>query len=96
MGFTGKYACYSFTAASIRQNAPQRPGVYALSNAREWIFIGEADDLQAILWAHLRESGTKLRAAGPTGFTFEVCDPAARQTLLARLIADLSPTCNGN
>ena len=40
-----------FTATSILKNAPASSGVYALSNAREWIFIGEASDIRARLLA---------------------------------------------
>jgi len=94
MAFTGKHSCYSFTFASIRQNAPSGSGIYALSNASRWIFIGDADDVQAALRSHLAEVGTKLRMAAPTGFTFELCDPAERAPRLARLIYELSPSCN--
>jgi hypothetical protein len=95
MSFTGKHSCYSFTGASIRQNAPPRPGVYALSNANRWLFVGSADDVQAALRAHLAEAGTALRAALPTGFTFEICEPVARAGMVARLIQELSPSCAG-
>jgi hypothetical protein len=68
--------------------------VYALSNAREWLFIGSADDVQAALRSHLAEIGTKLRTAEPTGFTVELCDSVERPERLARLIHELSPSCN--
>ena len=94
MGSMGKQHCHSFTAASIRQNAPPYSGVYALSNAREWVFVGEADDVQAALRSHLAAPGTQLRAAIPTGFTFELCRPAERSARVSRLILELSPRCN--
>ena len=94
MAFTGKHSCYSFSMASIRQNAPPLAGIYALSNAREWLFAGESDNVQESLRAHLGESGTRLREAAPTGFTFEICDPATRPARLARLMVELHPTCN--
>jgi hypothetical protein len=94
MAFTGRHSCYSFTTASIRQNAPQQSGIYALSNAREWLFAAESDNVQESLRGHLGEAGTRLRDAAPTGFTFEVCDLATRPARLARLIYDLHPTCN--
>jgi hypothetical protein len=94
LGFSGKFSCHSFTPASIRQNAPPLPGIYALSNAREWVFIAEANDVQAALRAHLSAPGTRLRTAGPTGFTVELCDGPARRERVARLILDLSPSCN--
>jgi hypothetical protein len=94
MSFVGKHSCYSFSPASIRQNAPPLPGIYALSNAREWLFAAESDNVQESLRIHLAEAGTRLRDAAPTGFTFEVCDPATRSTRLARLIHELNPSCN--
>jgi hypothetical protein len=94
MGSLGRQLCFSFTAASVRQNAPPRPGVYALSNAREWVFVAEADDVQAALRAHLSAPGTRLREASPTGFTYELCLPAERRARVARLILELAPSCN--
>jgi hypothetical protein len=94
MSFVGKHSCFSFTPASIRQNAPPLPGIYALSNAREWVFVGEAEDVQAALRAHLGAPGIRLRSAAPTGFTFELCGTTARHARIARLILELSPSCN--
>jgi hypothetical protein len=92
--FFGKSSCFSFTYASVRQNAPQCGGVYALSNSSEWLLIGAAEDMQAALHGHLMEVGTPLRSKRPTGFTFEVCDSEMRQALLNRLIAELHPACH--
>lgn len=39
----------SFTPVSVRANAPTASGIYGISNAREWIFIGETDNIQASL-----------------------------------------------
>lgn len=70
------------------------PGVYGLSNAREWIFVGAADDIQAALLGHLREVNTPLKSRVPTGFTFEICHPSQRAARVARLVIELSPVCN--
>jgi hypothetical protein len=43
----------SFTPISVRANAPTASGIYGISNAREWIFIGETDNIQASLFARL-------------------------------------------
>ena len=94
MSSLGKQNCFSFTPVSIRQNAPPSPGVYALSNARQWVCVGEADDVQAALRAHLSAPGTRLRAALPTGFTFELCQGSMRRARVERLILELSPACN--
>ena len=94
MAFQSKYRSYSFKPVSVKQNAPPLPGVYALSNATEWVLVGAADDVRAALRAHLNETGTRVRTAAPTGFSFEVCDSAAHARRLERLISELSPSCN--
>ena len=70
------------------------PGVYGLSNAREWVFVGAADDIQAALMVHLRECNTVLKSRAPTGFTFEVCHPSQSAARVSRLVKELSPVCN--
>jgi hypothetical protein len=85
---------YSFTLSSIRRNAPSSPGVYGISNADEWIFVGSGDDLRAALLAHLTSAGTSLLSRAPTGFAFETCTPGALSARLTRLVVELKPTCN--
>jgi len=92
--FFGKFTCFSFTYASVRQNAPNSSGVYAISNAIEWLFVCAADNLQSALHGHLLEVGTGLRSKRATGFTFELCDSGSRDALLNRLVAELRPACN--
>ena len=94
MSSLGKQNCHAFTTSSIRQHAPPASGIYALSNAREWIFVAGADDVQAALRDHLASPGTRLRSARPTGFSFELCRPAERRARVARLILELAPSCN--
>jgi len=50
-----RHSGYSFTAASIRQNAPSWGGIYGLSNAQAWIYIRAVDDIRAALLDHLNE-----------------------------------------
>ena len=70
------------------------PGVYGLSNAREWVFVGVADDIRATLMGHLQERNTALKSHAPTGFTFEICHPSQRAARLSRLVAEYAPVCN--
>lgn len=70
------------------------PGVYGLSNAREWVFVGIADDIRTALLVHLREANTTLKSRAPTGFTFEICHPSQRAARAIRLVTELSPVCN--
>jgi len=84
----------SFTAASVRAHAPPVSGVYGISNAAEWIYIGETDNIREALLEHLQSSGTPLLNRQPTGFVFEVCDRAARPARQDRLVFEYEPTGN--
>ena len=79
---------------AIQLYAPTTSGVYGISNAREWIYIGETDNIQDTLLAHLQQLGTSLMKRQPTGFVFEVCDGVRRQARQDRLVLEYEPTCN--
>ena len=70
------------------------PGVYGLSNAAEWVFVGVTDDRRSTLLSHLREGNTRLKSRIPTGFTFEICPPSQRAARVSQLVAELAPFCN--
>lgn len=84
----------ALTASSIRANAPAASGLYAISNAREWIYIGESDNIQAALLNVLQERDSALMKRQPTGFVFEMCAPAGRAARQDRLISEYEPVCN--
>ena len=84
----------SFSTSSIRSNAPSASGVYGITSAREWIYIGETDNIQAALLSHLRASDTSIMERQPTGFVFEVCDSGRRPGRLDRLVLEFEPSCN--
>lgn len=84
----------SFTVSSVREHAPALSGVYGISNAGEWIYIGETDDIQAALLNHLQELNTTLLRRRPTGFVFEVCNRAERPNRQDRLVFEYEPACN--
>jgi hypothetical protein len=83
-----------FTATGVRMYAPMASGVYGISNAREWIYIGETDDIQGALLTQLADTHTSLMKREPTGFVFEVCERAHRPARQDRLILEYEPTCN--
>ena len=93
MPFEG-YGGFTFSPVSVHRNAPSQAGVYGLSNAREWVFVGASYDIRATLMEHLGEGDTALKSRVPTGFTFEVCHPSQSATRLSRLVSELSPVCN--
>jgi predicted GIY-YIG superfamily endonuclease len=93
MSFT-ECAARSFTFVSVQKNAPESPGVYGLSNGREWIFIGEAANIRERLLEHLEEAGTALTNRKPTGFTFEKCSNNDRLSRQDALVRQFEPFCN--
>jgi excinuclease UvrABC nuclease subunit len=84
-----------FTSAGVFQHAPASPGVYGITNAAEWIYIGTSENLQDTLMRHIGEQGTPIAAHRPSGFVFETCSPAQLSTRLARLVLEYEPVCNG-
>jgi len=87
-------AARSFTIPSVRKNAPELSGVYGLSNAREWLFVGQGNNIRAKLLEHLNEVDTALMAQKPTGFAFELCPPAELIRRQDALVRELEPRCN--
>lgn len=86
-----RHSGYSFTAVSVKQNAPEWGGVYGLSNAQGWIYIHAVDDIRAALLDHLDERNLTPDFRSVTGFTFELCDGAERSQRCSRLIEELHP-----
>ncbi|HEY6345467.1 MAG TPA: hypothetical protein VIY49_28555 [Bryobacteraceae bacterium] len=82
-----------FSIGNVQKFAPPAPGVYGLSNAREWIYIGVSGNIRGSLLEHLEARSSQLMKRQPTGFVYEVCpgDECARQD---RLIQEYEPTCN--
>jgi excinuclease UvrABC nuclease subunit len=84
----------NFSTDAVHTYAPVTSGVYGISNSREWIYIGESDNIQNSLLNHLHEIKTALMKREPTGFVFEVCDQAHRASRQGRLVAEYGPSCN--
>ena len=83
-----------FMPAAVQMYAPTAPGVYGISNAREWIYIGAADNIRAALLAHFENLHTSIMERQPTGFVFELCDEAHRSSRQDRLVLEYEPTFN--
>jgi hypothetical protein len=82
------------TASGIREFAPAHAGVYGLSNSREWVYIGEADNLRESLLRHVGERDTDCGKRVPTGFVYEICARASRWDRQNRLVLEYEPVCN--
>lgn len=83
-----------FTPNAIRMYAPTASGVYGISNAREWIYIGMADSIQDALLAHLKDLHASLMKRLPTGFVFEICEASRCPVRQDRLVLEYEPACN--
>jgi len=84
----------SFNNSGVRQYAPSLSGVYGISNAGEWIYVGESDNIQAALLGHLTTRDTNVMGRLPTGFVYEICDQASRHGRQDRLVREYEPICN--
>ena len=89
-----RFVPHTFSLVSVQRNAPALSGVYGLSNAREWIFVGETDNIKAALLQHLQEPQATLLGRGPTGFIFEVCASYNRVARQERLMKEYQPLFN--
>lgn len=67
-------------------------------NANEWIYVGEAENMEVRLYQHLRkqsDQGKRIMLRNPTGFVFErIGGELARKVREQTLIAELDPVCN--
>src|SRR5690242_5860298 len=90
-----RHSGYSFTRASISQNAPSWGGIYGLSNAQGWIYIHAVDDIRSALLDHVNERNPTADFRSVTGFTFELCETAERPQRCDRLIEELHPAVRG-
>jgi excinuclease UvrABC nuclease subunit len=86
----------SFTAVSIQNNAPDSSGVYGLSNSREWIFVGEANNIRAALMEHLREAKSLELSRRPTGFSYEISHATKRVARKNELMRELTPAATAS
>ncbi len=86
-----RFVPHTFSLISVQRNAPELSGIYGLSNAREWILIGETDNIKAALIRCLQGTHTPILERGPTGFTFELCAPHDRPSRLKRLTEEYEP-----
>ena len=84
----------ALTPVMVYAQAPTASGVYGISNAREWIYIGETDNIRGALLAHLQDSETSVMQRQPTGFVFEVCERSRRPARQDWLVLEYEPTCN--
>jgi hypothetical protein len=89
-------ASFHFDRAAIAAIVPNTPGVYALWKSDGWIiYVGEGDDVQRQLLAHLAGDNEGITREAPTGFWLQVIPSHdQRAALLETWIRELTPRCN--
>ena len=85
---------YSFRRFSILENAPPESGIYAIYGDTAWIYIGEANDIQAKLIRHLSGDYPCIFKGHPSSFSYEICPANRRFLRRSELIRELKPLCN--
>jgi hypothetical protein len=84
----------SFTVTSVHKNVPAASGVYGLSDASQWIYVGETANIHAELFKHLQHPNTFLRGHSPSGFTWELSSEEHRAERRNQLVFELQPIGN--
>jgi len=69
MGIAAGQRRHTWSESSIKPNAPQSSGVYAIHSA-VWIYIGESNDIQRKLLEHWDGDNACITRAIPTAFAF--------------------------
>jgi hypothetical protein len=84
---------YPFTFEAVREKAPNASGVYSISTAGRWVYVGESDDIRQSLFRHLNEPSESMNRFGPLLFSFELAPAAERVARQQALISELEPAC---
>jgi len=84
----------AFTAMAIDKNAPAASGVFGLSNAWQWIYVGETSNIQAELRRLLQRPNQLLRDNIASGYTFELSPAEHRVERQSQLVRELRPVGN--
>ena len=88
---------FTFNRADILL-IPKQSGVYALYSRDKYIYIGEGQDIQARLLAHLEGDNARITRMQPTAFQVEAVsaeERVARQDALILGLGTMAPEgCN--
>jgi hypothetical protein len=79
---------------AVDKNAPAASGVFGLSNAFQWIYVGETANIQAELRRLLHDSSQLLRDHIASGYTFELSSAEHRVERQSQLVRELHPVGN--
>lgn len=90
-------AWYVYTLENITTYALEGSGIYAIGTKTEWVYIGEADNVQERLLEHYNgwsdQSGC-ISQYNPDRFSYVPHPPENRTDRESELIAEHNPFCN--
>jgi hypothetical protein len=84
---------YTLGFRAVQDKVPSASGVYVLYTPRQWVYVGESDDVRQSLFRHLNEPDACLKRCGPLSFSFELISPPERHARHAALTKELRPIC---
>jgi hypothetical protein len=67
--------------------------VYCIFTSKEWVYVGESDNIQQSLFAHLNKPSLCLQQFSALSFSYELASAAERRATLGRLIEARNPAC---
>ena len=84
---------YVFGYRAVRDNVPNSSGVYTIYTARQWVYVGQSDDIRQSLFRHLNEPTACMEERTPLSFSFETIPSAERRSRYDALVTELRPAC---
>jgi len=85
---------YPFDTSSVRLNAPQEAGIYALRSPTRWVYVGESDNIRAQLIQHLNGDNACITVHPSLTFSYELVPDAIRAWRQDELVSEFRPICN--
>ena len=84
---------FAFGFRAVSDKVPKASGVYTIYTSRRWLYVGDSDDIQHSLFAHLNKPHC-LDRRGPLSFSFETVASGERAKRRDSLVVALAPLCN--
>lgn len=85
---------HPWNRGSILGSVPNLSGVYSIWSDSQCVYVGETQDLQRRLLAHLEGDNPCIARSQPTAFSFEAVPAGLRGTRQSALIFQLRPVCS--
>jgi hypothetical protein len=86
--------CYAFSRASVMLHVPERSGVYVVQSETTWIYVGEGENIRALLLEHLDGDNPCITVFPGLTFSYELVARAARTWRQNELVSEFRPLCN--